>query len=157
MVGSVKAEQTGPAMKDLLAEIDQMRTMPVSPEELKEAKDSIVLGLPADFATVGGIAGRLGELVLHGLPDDYWDGYVQRIRAVTADDVLRVSQRLLDRSRLTLVMVAEPSVVRPQLEGLPLGPIEVVPTPPAPERPKQRPPRAPRPLAGKTAASAGAP
>jgi hypothetical protein len=54
-------------------------------------------------------------------------------------------------------MVAEPSVVRPQLEGLPLGPVEVVPTPPAPERPKQRPPRAPRPLAGKTAASAGAP
>ena len=157
VVGSVKAEQTGPAMKDLLAEIDQMRTVPVGPEELKEAKDSIVLGLPADFATVGGIAGRLGELVLHGLPDDYWDGYVQRIRAVTADDVLRVSQRLLDRSRLTLVMVAEPSVVRPQLEGLPLGPVEVVPTPPAPERPKQRPPRAPRPLAGKTAASAGAP
>jgi zinc protease len=133
VVGSVKSEQTGAAMKDLLAEIGRIRTEPVPSEELTEAKDAIVLGLPADFATVSGIAGRLAELVIHGLPDDYWNGFVQRIRAVTAEDVTRVSRQLLDPSRLTAVMVGEPAVIQPQLEDLPVGTIEVRPAPGRPE------------------------
>jgi predicted Zn-dependent peptidase len=123
--GSVKAEQTGEALRALLGELEALREQPVTAEELSGAKDGIVRGLPGDFATAGGIAGRLAESVVHGLPDDYWARYAKAIQRVGAEDVQRAARRWLDLSRITAVLVADPGVVAPQLGGLPMGPLEV--------------------------------
>jgi predicted Zn-dependent peptidase len=135
VVGSVKADVTGAALKELLRELGRLRDEPVSPEELEDAKNALVLGLPADFATAGAIAGRLGELAVYGLPDDYWNRYAENVRKVTPEDVRRFAARRLDPARLTVVMVANPAVVRPQLADLPLGPIEERPAPGAQAQP----------------------
>jgi len=134
--GSVKAEVTGAALKDLLFELSRMRDEPVPEEELTEAKDGIVRSLPADFAMVSEIAGHLGELATDGLPDDYWNTYAQEVEQVTAADVQRMARKYLDLDRLTLVMVG-PAQVAPQLSSLPIGPLQVVhPTnPPLPRKP----------------------
>jgi zinc protease len=129
IAGNVKAEVTGAALRDLLAEVEKMRTAAPTDAELEDAKNALVLGLPAGFATAGGIAGNLAELVVHDLPDDYWNTFADEVRKVTAEDVVRVSQRYLDPSQLTTVMVAEPDLVKAQLAELPLGPIEVRPSP----------------------------
>jgi len=129
LAGSVKADRTGEAIRDILEELRRLREEPVPIEELEDAKAAIVLGLPAGFATAGGIAGHLAELVVHGLPDDHWNRYVDQVRATTAEDVRRVAGRILDPSRVTLVVVGDPGVVRPQLEGLPIGPVELRPAP----------------------------
>ncbi len=135
--GSVKAEVTGAALHDLLAELSRMRDEPVPAGELEEAKGGIVRSLPSQFSTVGEIAGRLGELAIHGLPDDYWNGYAQAVERVSAEDVQRVAQKYLDPSRLTLVMVGPARMVRPQLDSLPIGRIEVERrgNPPLPRKP----------------------
>jgi predicted Zn-dependent peptidase len=125
VLGSVKAEVTGAALKDLLGEFETLRQTPVSAGELKDARDAIALELPASFATAAGIASKLADEAVYGLPDDYWDRYVTAISAVSAADVQRVAQKYLDLDRLTTVMVGPASALRPQLEGLPLGPIEV--------------------------------
>jgi predicted Zn-dependent peptidase len=131
VAGSVKADVTGAALKEILGELDRLRREPVPAQELQDAKDALVLGLPADFATAGGIAGRVAELALHGLPDDYWNGYSDAVRKVDAAAVLRATERYLDPAKMTVVMVASPEVVRSQLTGLPLGPVEERPAPPA--------------------------
>ncbi len=135
IAGSVKAQQTGEAIGDLLAEIGKLRDEPVPKDELGDAKNSLVLGLPAEFSTVGGIAARLAETVVYGLPDDYWNRFADQVRAVTPGDVKRVARQYLDPARLTLVMVATPDVVKPQLAGLPIGAPEVRPPPVAGETP----------------------
>jgi zinc protease len=132
VAGSVKADVTGPALKEILGELARLADEPVPARELANAKDALVLGLPADFATAGGIAGRVAELALHGLPDDYWNGYADAVRNVDAEAVRRVAKRYLDPARMTVVMVANPAVVRPQLAGLPLGPLEEKPAPSLP-------------------------
>ena len=53
--GSVKADQTGEALRALLAELAEIREKPVTAEELQTAKDGIVLGLPSEFASTGAI------------------------------------------------------------------------------------------------------
>jgi predicted Zn-dependent peptidase len=143
VVGSVKAEVTGAALKELLRELGRLRDEPVSEAELEDAKNALVLGLPADFATAGAIAGRLGELAVYGLPDDYWNQYADRVRQVTAEDVRRFATSRLDPAKLTLVMVANPATVRSQLADLPLGPIE--------ERPARAAAPAPTPAAARGA------
>jgi predicted Zn-dependent peptidase len=102
-----------------------LRDVPVPEAELADSKDGLVLSLPTDFSSVAGIAGRVAEQVVHALPDDWWTRYPAAVRAVTAADVQRVALRFLDPARLTTVMVGDPAVVRPQLEGLPIGDVEV--------------------------------
>ena len=131
VVGSVKAGQTREALGALLAEVEALRKAPVSARELEDARSALVLSLPSDFATAAGIAGRLAEQVIHGLPDDSWERFAEAVRRVTADDVLRVARRDLDPARLTTVMVGDPAVVRAQLDGLPIGSVEVRPDPAA--------------------------
>jgi len=125
VAGSVKAEVTGDAMKEILEELRRLREEPVTAAELEDAKNALVLSLPADFATAGGIAARLADLALHGLLDDYWSRYAEAARKVTAEDVRRVARRYLDPARLTFVLVGDPAAVKPQLAALPLGPLEV--------------------------------
>ncbi len=125
LVGSVRAEVTGDAIRELLVEVESLRKDPVPEAELADAKAALVLSLPADFATAASIAGKLAEEAVHGLPDDYWDRYAAEVQRVTAADVQRVARQYLDPSRLLTVMVADPGVVKAQLDGLPLGPVEV--------------------------------
>jgi predicted Zn-dependent peptidase len=125
VVGSVKADVTGPALKEIFSELQRLREEPVPAQELEEAKASLVLGLPADFATAGATAGRIADLVVHGLPDDYWNRYAEKVKQVTAADVQKFAATYLDPTKLTVVMVATPETVRAQLADLPLGPIEV--------------------------------
>ncbi len=132
--GSVKTDVTGAALSDLLGELRRLREQPVPPAELEDAKSSLVLSLPATFASVGGIAAQLAELVIHRLPDDYWNGYAEQVRKVTAADVQRIAERYMDPSRATLVLVGAPAAVKPQIDKLPLGAIEVRP-PPGEEKP----------------------
>jgi predicted Zn-dependent peptidase len=146
--GNVKADVTGAALTDLLGELRRLREQPVPAAELEDAKSALVLSLPASFSSVGGIAGQLAELVIHRLPDDYWNGYVDQVRKVTADDVRRMAERYMDPARATLVLVGVPAVVKPQLEKIPLGALEVRP-PPGDERPAKPAARPNRPT-GKT-------
>jgi predicted Zn-dependent peptidase len=133
VVGSVKAEVTGKAMAALLDELRRMRAEPATEAELETARNSLVLSLPSQFSTAAGIAAKLAEEAIFGLPDDYWNRYATEVAAVTAADVQRVSAKFLDPARLTAVMVAEPATVKPQLAGLPIGAVEVRP-PPGAER-----------------------
>jgi predicted Zn-dependent peptidase len=123
--GSVRADATGQAIRDLLAQVNALRDVPVPEPELEDSRDGIIRSLPGDFATAAGFAGRLAEQVVYALPEDWWSAYPARIRAVTAADLQRVARRLLDPALLTSVLVGDAAVVNPQLEGLPLGPVEV--------------------------------
>jgi predicted Zn-dependent peptidase len=141
--GSVRADATGQAVRDLLAEVAALRDRPVPEAELADARNAISLALPAEFASVAGIAGKLADAVVHGLPDDWWERYPAAIQAVTAADVQRVARRWLDPERMLTVMVGDAGAVRPQLGGLPLGTVEERPAPGATPGAPARSPAAP--------------
>jgi len=123
--GSVRADATAQAIRDLLAQVNALRDVPVPEAELADSKDGIVRSLPGDFATVAGIAGRVAEQVVFALPDDWWARYPAQVRAVSAADVQRVARAFLDPEKLSTVMVGDTAVVKPQLDGLPIGEVEV--------------------------------
>jgi zinc protease len=80
---SVRSEVTDPALRDLLDEVRQLREIPVSDQELTDAKRSMV----ASFALSLESPVQLLNLYLtqwrYKLPADYWDRYAERIMAVT--------------------------------------------------------------------------
>ena len=80
----------------------------VTERELTDAKTYLTGEYPLRFDGNGRIASILAGMQLIGLPSDYIDGRNAMVEAVTAEDVTRVAERLLDPARLRFVLVGRP-------------------------------------------------
>lgn len=85
-----------------------MRDAPVSQEELDSAKSYLIGSVPLSLTSTDSIAGVMLSLQLDNRPTDYLDIRAKEIEALTADDILRVAQRLLDPAGFTTVLVGAP-------------------------------------------------
>jgi zinc protease len=121
----VRTDVTDSSLTEFFREIRTLRDSVVSTDELDRAKAYIALGLGGEFETTTQMAGQIAELVRFGLPLDYYDGYVQQIMNVTAADVQRVAREYLRPDRMTVVVVGDVSRIRPGIEALGLGPVEL--------------------------------
>ncbi len=117
----VVRESTGPAVNEILKEIERMRSEPVSEGELADAKAYLVRALPARFETVRDTARSVGWLSVFGLPLDEYATRPARLQRVTADDVKRVAATYLVPSAYRLVVVGDAKVVQDQLGKVGLG------------------------------------
>ena len=122
---AVETAVTNQAVAEVMKELSRMRE-PVPPEELERAKNYLILGYPADFETTAQIASKLAELALYDLPDDFFNSFTERIRAVSAGDVLRVAKGHLDPARTLVVVVGDRKEVEPGLRKLRLGPLRLL-------------------------------
>lgn len=102
---AVDVEVTADAVREMLKEMERMATEPVPDDELRRAKDAMILSLPRVFETPAGIASRFVTMEAFGLPDDYWERYPDAVEAVTADDVLRISRQCFHPDRVVRVVV----------------------------------------------------
>ncbi|MDZ7291654.1 MAG: insulinase family protein [candidate division KSB1 bacterium] len=120
------AVQTAVTDKALIEFMKEFRAMlhPVSEAELERAKNYVALGFPQDFQSVAQIAGQLAELVIYDLPDDYFDNYIQRILAVTREEVLRVAKKYLDPEKIAIIVVGDRKEIGNSVHALNLGPVQ---------------------------------
>ncbi len=115
---SVRTAKTDSAVMEFLNEIKRMRTDKVSDEELRTAKalynGSFALGLedPARTATFA------SNILINNLPADFYKTYLQRVNAVTADDVLRVARKYMNYDNTRVVVVGNASQMLPALKKL---------------------------------------
>ena len=121
---AVATEATGLALGKMLAELDRLRDSPVADHELNDARDYLLGVFPYSLQTVGGISRRLETLAVHGLPDDYFAGYLERIEAVTAEELLACARAHLEPAVAAAVAVGPAAELRPQLE--PYGEVRVI-------------------------------
>jgi zinc protease len=92
--------------------------IPVTQKELDYQKQAIIRGFPRGFETPQQIAGRLSTVVLYGLPDDYFNSYIQRVQAVSLADVQRVANKYLDPSHMAILVVGDRKTIEPGLRSL---------------------------------------
>jgi zinc protease len=114
----VRSEVTDPALTDLLAEIQQMRDVPVPAKDLENAKRAIVGSFALLLESPNAILSNYIDRHFYGLPADYWDTYAAKIEAVTAADVQRVAQKYWAPARLQIVAVGDLAKVEPALKKL---------------------------------------
>lgn len=125
---AVRSDITDAAAGEVLKEIDRIRGEPISPDELSLATSYLDGVFPIRFETTAAIAAALSVLVLHGLPEDYYDRYRSRVRAITTDQILDAAQRHLHPETLQMVIVGDPDVVRGPLERMQVGTVTVYDT-----------------------------
>jgi zinc protease len=101
-----KNESAADAIARTCAELERIRSQPVSDEELGDAKLYLTGSFPLKLDSTAKIAAFLAQVAFFNLGADYADTYVQRINAVTKEDVLRVARQYLHPDELELVVVA---------------------------------------------------
>jgi len=120
--GGVFTNVTKESVNEFLKELRGIRgEIPVTERELEYAKQGILRGFPRGFETPDQIANRLSAVVLYNLPDDYFNSYSARVRAVTLADITRVANRYLDPSRMAILVVGDRKAVEPGLRSLGIG------------------------------------
>ncbi len=119
--GAIFAEHTADAVKVLLAQVDRIRSEPVTATELADAKENARLALPARFESVDDLTGALQDLAVYHLPLDEYATRAARIDAVTAADVERVAQKWLRPDALRVVVAGDRAKVEASLAALALG------------------------------------
>ena len=102
MTSAVAAEDTAPAVREVLAEIARMRDDDVSPEELADAKAHLADALPARFETVNDVTGALADFAIYDLPMTEYTTRAARLGAVTASDVRKAAQAQLTPAKMTV-------------------------------------------------------
>lgn len=125
---AVKSDITDAAAREVLIEIDRIRAEAISPDELSLATSYLDGVFPIRFETTAAIAAALSVLVIHGLPDDYYDRYRERVRAITTEQILQAAQRYLHPDALQLVAVGDPAAIRAPLVGLGFGSVTIYDT-----------------------------
>lgn len=120
----VTGTKTDSALVEFMRELRAIGdTVPTA--ELDKAKRYLVLQMPGEFETTGGIAGELIPVVTYGLPLNYYNSYAAKLEAVTQADVQRVARHYVDPAHLTIVVVGDRATVEPKLRALNLGPVEI--------------------------------
>jgi zinc protease len=121
----VRTDVTGPAGRELFAELNRMQTDPATADELSLAKENALRSLPGNFETVADTAQLMSEIFTYGLPANYYQTLPRQYEEVTAAEVEKAAKDHLHPENLIVVAVGDQAKIQPQLEKLNLGPIEV--------------------------------
>lgn len=136
--GSTQSIHTVDTLKAIREELDRIRTAPVTDEELKTAKDTVLNGFVFLFDRPSKTLNRLVIYNYYGYPKDFVFRYQKGIEAVTKQDVLRVAQKYMRPEDLTIVAVGNPGEFKTPITelGLKVEPIDLKIPEPAKTAPK---------------------
>jgi zinc protease len=121
----VRTDVTKESIAELMKELRDIRgKRPPTDEELKQAKDALTLSLPGQYETMNGIADKIGEIVLYGLADDFYNKYPQTVRSQTTKSLVDLAQTWVQPDNLAFVVVGDRSKIEDGIKSLNIGPIE---------------------------------
>ena len=112
------------ALRELLRQVDRIRTEAVPDSELTNVRGFLVGSYPLTIETPGQIAGLVANVRLLGLPDTYLRTYRDRLAAVTATRVRQAATRLFRRDSLVIVVVGDAVQLRERLAAI--APVRMV-------------------------------
>jgi zinc protease len=114
----VKAESTGPALVEIYKEIARLQTTPPTAAELTATKNYRNGIFVMSNATRGGLIGQFAFMDLHGLPTTWLTTFVERLYAVTPQQVSEATRQHLDPKRMSVVVIGDMATVRKQLDAV---------------------------------------
>jgi predicted Zn-dependent peptidase len=104
---AVRNDVAAATLTEVFYEMDRIRSLPVTPEELDSARNYLTGVFSLGVATLDGLIGQLSTVYLERLPEGYLETYRERVRALTADDVLRAARRHFNSANAQIVLVGD--------------------------------------------------
>jgi zinc protease len=107
-----KNESVKEMLDAMLGEVKKFRDQGATRDEVKKAQNFLAGSFARGLQTPEALATRLTDTEIYGFSDDYVETYIERLRAVSLDDVRRVAREHFPLDDLLLVLVAPVEQVR---------------------------------------------
>ncbi len=114
-VADVTTKDTGASLKEIFFEIDRLRVEAPSAAELKGIQNYLSGVFIIQNSSRNGIISQLNFVDLHGLGPDYLRTYVQKVTAVTPQQVREVASTYLAPEKMAIVVVGDSEKVAEQV------------------------------------------
>jgi zinc protease len=111
----VRNEVTGPTLLEIFYELDRMRVLPVTDEELNAAKEFSNGNFSIELASQFGLAGRINTIYTYDLDKNFIDEFRPKIEGLTTADIQRVSAKYFDTYHAAIVIVGDWDKVKDQV------------------------------------------
>jgi zinc protease len=112
----VRNAVTDSAVVEALKEVNRIRTEKVTDEMLNNVKEGYIGKFVMQVEKPATIARYAMNIQKEGLPADFYENYIKNIKAVTADDIMRVANKYFQADNLRVLVVGKGSEVIPGLE-----------------------------------------
>ncbi|MEN8376154.1 MAG: pitrilysin family protein [Gemmatimonadota bacterium] len=114
-VADVTTDVTGAALGEIFLEIDRLRSEAPPADELTSIQNYMAGTFVLQNSSRGGIINQLNFVALHGVGEEYLRAYVDRVYAVTPQEVQRMAQEYLDPQDMVIVVVGDRTQVLDQV------------------------------------------
>jgi zinc protease len=116
--GQTRSDATVPFVKSTLAELEKVRTAPVTAQELTRAKDSVINSFIFSFATPGQTLSRVIRYDYYDYPEDFIFRYQKQVEATTAAQIQKAAQTHLKPENIVTLVVGNAKEINPPLATL---------------------------------------
>jgi zinc protease len=123
-VVQTRNEVADSALVELLAQMNRLRSEPISAQEFADAKNAITGSYPLDLETARQLASAIANARLKGLPANYVTTYRNRIAAVTPAAVQAAIKSVVRPDGALVVVVGDAGVLHDRLAKI--APVRVV-------------------------------
>jgi predicted Zn-dependent peptidase len=121
---AVRNEVTGPTILEMLYELDRMRVLPVTKEELESAKTYSIGTLALEMESQAGLANRINTIYTYELPRNFLQTFRDKVDALTPENIQGIAAKYFDTYRGAIVIVGDYSQVKDQVA--PFGDVTLI-------------------------------
>ena len=127
------------SIQAIYQEIDDLSKKPITENEIKRSKDSILNSFIFNFDTPEKVLRERMAYEFYGYPLDFLERYRAGVEKVTTADVARVAAKYIHKDQLAVLVVGNTSEFDKPLSTLgPVTPVDIT-IPPPPEEKSTRP------------------
>ncbi len=119
---SVDLNNTANALKEIYREIENIGSG-ITIDELNFTKSSLTKKYPSNFETYRQVATNISSKIIHNLPDDYFETYINKINSLSLDDVNKIATNSIYPDNLITVLVGDSKSIFSQLNEKDFGEI----------------------------------
>jgi zinc protease len=120
-----RTAETVTTLKVILSELRDLHDQPITENELQTAKSYLIGHLALQFESSDSVAEHVLDLMVHGLPLDYWNCFPAEVNALSVEDVQAAVRRTLNPDQPVIVLVGNVGEFMKDLKKL--GPARVIP------------------------------
>jgi len=119
-----KNAAVGETVETILEEIDRLKTEAPSDQEEAFSKSYLLGRFAGRRETPQDLVAQLWSLEYEGLPEDYYQRYLDAVAKVSSEEMFAAAKDLVDEDSLVIVVVGPAKTLRKQLRGI--AEVEVV-------------------------------
>ncbi len=120
----VQTDKTKESMIEIDRELrDILGSRPPDAEELSKAQRNRTLRLPGQYETKRSVLGALRDIKTYGLPDDHFETYPGKVRALEVPDIERAAKLIVHPDNMVWVVVGDLSKIEAGIRELDFGEI----------------------------------